>query len=137
MARVGGLLVAATLLGACATDAPEGPSPYPPTVKPTLSKLTFDGSETCERLRSRFDTKAGAEAYFAKQLAVMHYEMGFTTVLMLGVNVLAFNTMSESLAEVRGDLIALRAQMQTRECHDAPEVVFSTPSARTTGSPYH
>lgn len=137
MARVGGLLVAAALLGACATDAPEGPSPYPPTVKPTLSKLKFDGTETCELLRSRFDTKAGTEAYFAKELAVMHYEMGIATVLMLGVNVLAFNKMSEGLAEVRGDLIALRAEMQRHECQDAPEVVFSTPSARTPGSLYH
>ncbi len=76
MARVGGLLVAATLLGACATDAPEGPSSYPPTVKPTLSKLTRDGTQTCELLRSWFDTKAGTEACFAKELAVMHHEMG-------------------------------------------------------------
>lgn len=137
MARVGGLLVAAILLGACATDAPEGPSPYPPTVKPTPSKLTFDGTETCEVLLTRFDTKEGTEAYFAKELAVMHYEMGVATILMLGVNVLAFNKMTEGLAEVRGDLIALRAEMQKRECEDVPDVVFSTPSARTAGSLYH
>lgn len=68
---------------------------------------------------------------------MLHYEMRVAAVLMLGVNVLAFNKMSEGLAEVRGDLIALRGEMQRRERQDAPEVVFSTPSARTPGSLYH
>ena len=67
----------------------------------------------------------------------MHYKMGGAAILMLGVNVLAFNKMNEGLAEVRGDLIALRAEMQRRECQDVPEVVFSTPSARTPGSLHH
>lgn len=137
MRRVGGLLAVIALLGACATDAPEGPSPYPPTVKPAPSTLTFDGAETCESLGKRFMYAEGAEANLAKQAAVLHYEQGFATILMLGVNLLALKQTTEQLAAVRGNLIAFRDEMKRRNCEIVPEVVFSTPSARTPGSLYH
>jgi hypothetical protein len=130
-------LVLALTLAACATDAPDTPSPYPPTVKPALSKLVFTDEQTCEALGAEFERKQGWEAHAAKQVAVLHYELFPSAILMLGVNVLAFNRMKESLAETRGDLIAIRGEMLKDGCADIPEIVFSTPSARTPGSLYH
>jgi len=134
---IGGILAVCALLASCATDAPEGPSPYPPTVKPSPTTLTFDGTETCDSLAKRFLYAEGAEVNLAKQAAVLHYERGFATILMFGVNLLALSQTTDQLAAVRGNLIALRDEMVRRNCDDPPEVVFSTPSARTPGSLYH
>ena len=49
-------------LAACATDAPDTPSPYPPTVKPSPSTLVFGNTDTCETLRALFDRREGNEA---------------------------------------------------------------------------
>lgn len=123
-------------LAACATDAPDTPSPYPPTVKPSPSTLVFGNTDTCETLRALFDRREGNEANLAKQAAVLDYERVFAAVIMLGVNLLALNRTTEALAEVRGDMLAIRGEMAARGCEPVPEVVFSTPSARTQGGSY-
>ncbi len=135
MRRVAAIVMSLSL-AACATDAPDTPSPYPPTVKPSPSSLVFDDTDTCESLRSQFDRRASNEAYLAKQAAVLDYERVFAAVIMLGVNLLALNSTTEALAEARGDLLAIRDELAARRCDPVPDVVFSRPSARTQGGSY-
>lgn len=135
--RQSAVLTIAVLLAGCATDAPAAPSPYLPTVKPVRSTLAFTDDQNCQMLRADFERTQNWKGYAAKQVVALHDELFPTAILMLGVNVMAFNQMSDSLAKAREDLIAIRDEMLKDGCENVPEVIFSTPSARTPGSIYH
>jgi hypothetical protein len=121
----------AFLAASCATGAPiDKPNTFTPKIKPSPSKLVFNGSESCDLLKEQYNSTLREEGGIAHQAAIMDYERGLMFFLSVGTNLVTLDRLAKTLAEKRGDMVAIRDRMEERSCADIPELVFTNPAAR-------
>ena len=103
-------------VAACATPRGE----QPPQIAPTPTQLVFTGAESCESLRAMHSRAYNDERIMLSSINANWHSRDTRSLFSLGMSDLELNSQIRKVASSRGDMIALRAELERRGCVRGP-----------------